>query len=246
MGPREFYDTLPSTQDRALALAREGAQEGTHVVARCQTRGRGRLERSWESPDGGLYCSVVVPRPLEHAGLLPLTVGARLGDALRTVYSAPVVLKWPNDLLVGAPGSRLRKLSGILTDDVASPTLGRAAVVGIGVNVCLDRRSLPSPVRDRVASLDEFVSPAPDLEDVEGLAVSSAVGAAEWLSSPPGVRQARELCRTMLYGVGRPVTVDGRPAGTIESLGEDGELWLATPRERVAIWAGDVRVEGGP
>ena len=120
MGPRELYDSLPSTQDRALALARDGAPEGTRVVARRQSRGRGRLERAWESPEGGLYRSIVLSRPRDHFGLLPLTVGAVLASALRKEYSVPVVLKWPNDLLVLEPGRHPRKLSGILTDDVAS------------------------------------------------------------------------------------------------------------------------------
>ncbi len=106
MGPRELYDTLPSTQDRALSLARAGAPEGTRVIARRQTHGRGRLARSWESPEGGLYCSILLSRPSDHPGLLPLTVGARLASALRKEYAVPLVLKWPNDLLVHAPDRR--------------------------------------------------------------------------------------------------------------------------------------------
>jgi BirA family transcriptional regulator, biotin operon repressor / biotin---[acetyl-CoA-carboxylase] ligase len=243
VGPREFYDELPSTQDRALALARTGAPAGTCVVARRQSRGRGRLARVWESPAGGLYCSVVLPRPAEHPGLLPLTVGARLANALRDAYGLPLSVKWPNDLLVGAPGTPLRKLAGILTDDVASPTLGHAVVAGIGVNVRLQRETLPGRLREEVAALEEFVAPPPELDTLEAMAVTSALGAAEWLGSPEGTRRARALCRELLYGVGRPVSVDGRPAGTIAALGEDGELWLTTPTDRVAIWAGDVRVE---
>ncbi|MGP8158596.1 MAG: biotin--[acetyl-CoA-carboxylase] ligase [Thermoplasmata archaeon] len=244
MGPRELYDSLPSTQDRALALARDGAPEGTRVVARRQSRGRGRLERAWESPEGGLYCSIVLSRPRDHFGLLPLTVGAVLASALRKEYSVPVVLKWPNDLLVLEPGRHPRKLSGILTDDVASPTLGRAVVAGVGLNVRLDRNSLSSSLAERVAALDEFVTPPPPLEEVEALVVESALGAAQRLFSDDGARKARDLCRELLYGVGRPVTVDGRPAGTLEALGDEGELWVTTSTDRVAIWAGDVRLEG--
>jgi len=243
LGPREFYDELPSTQDRALVLARIGSPEGTHVVARRQANGRGRLDRAWESPEGGLYCSVVLRRPRDHAGLLPLTVGAHLAGALRERFALPVVLKWPNDILIGAAGTPPRKLSGILTDEVASPTLGRAAVVGVGVNVRLDPERLPPELRARVAALDEFVDPAPSLEEVETIVIDSALRAAGSLAEPGGATRARDLCRSLLYGVGRAVTVDGRPAGTLESLGEEGELWLSTATDRVAIWAGDVRVE---
>ena len=246
MGPREFYETLPSTQDRAVALTRAGAREGTRVVARHQSRGRGRLERTWESPTGGLYCSIVLPRPQEHPGLLPLTVGARLASELRHRYGVPLSIKWPNDLLVVEAGRPARKLSGILIDDVASPTLGRAVVVGVGVNVRLPRESLPASLADRVAALDEFAYPTPSLDEVEGAVVPAALGAVEWLSSTGGTREARALCRQLLYGVGRSVTVDGRRAGTLADLGEEGELWLTTDTNRVAIWAGDVRVEESP
>lgn len=234
---------MPSTQDRALQLARQGAPAGTRVVAGHQSLGRGRLARAWESPAGGLYCSVVLGRPAEHPGLLPLAIGGRLASALRSRYQLPLAVKWPNDLLVRVAGQPARKLSGILTDEVASPTLGRAAVVGVGVNVRLDPRSLPPELRERVASLDEYVSPPPDLEDVEAMVVDAVVGAGEELETTEGARRVRALCRPLLYGVGEPVTVDGRPAGTIEGLGDDGELWLATPTDRVAIWAGDVRLQ---
>jgi BirA family transcriptional regulator, biotin operon repressor / biotin---[acetyl-CoA-carboxylase] ligase len=243
--PREFYEVLPSTQDRAISLAREGAREGTRVVARHQTVGRGRLERSWASPVGGLYCSLVLARPHAHPGLLPLTVGARLASALHEAYSVPIALKWPNDLLVRETGRPARKLAGILLDEVPSPTLGRAVVVGVGVNVRLPRESLPAALAERVAALDEFVSPPPGLEKVEEMVASAALGAAEWLSSTGGVREARLLCRRLLYGVGQPVSVDGRLTGTLAALGDDGQLWVTTGTDQVAIWAGDVHVEEG-
>ena len=243
MGSREIHDTIPSTQDRAIELARGGARPGSRVVARHQTLGRGRLDRSWTSPPGGLYCSVVLPRPAERPGLLPLTVGARLAASLHERYAVPTVLKWPNDILVRKAGRPVRKLAGILCDDVPSPTLGRAVVIGMGVNVCLDRDALPTRLLGRVASLDEFAARPPGLEEVEAVAVEAAMGAAQWLSTTGGVQMARRLCRKWLYGVGRPVTVDGQPAGILASLGDEGELWVATDSNQVAIWAGDVQVE---
>jgi len=246
LAPREFHESLPSTQDRAIALARAGAPVGTRVVARHQSEGRGRLERRWESPLGGLYCSVVVARPGDHAGLLPLTIGARLASGLHERYGLPLAVKWPNDLLVVEAGRPPRKLSGILLDDVPSPTLGRVAVVGVGVNVRLKRGSVPVPLTGRMAALDEFVRAPPSLDEVEELVVAAVNGSVEWLGDSDGLRKARALCRQLLYGVGRSVTVDGRPAGTLADLGEEGELWLATDTNRVAIWAGDVRVEETP
>ena len=64
----EFHDTLPSTNDRAKALAREGAAEGSLVVAAQQADGRGRLGRKWSSPVGGLYLSLLTPLLCEVLG----------------------------------------------------------------------------------------------------------------------------------------------------------------------------------
>ena len=195
---------------------------------------------------GGLYCSTVLRRPSEHAGLLPLAVGAHLGSALREAYSVPLVLKWPNDLLVAHPGRPPRKLAGILADEVPSPTLGRAVVVGVGINVRLTDDSLPPDFADVIVTLDEFARNPPRLEDVEGILTAALHRAAEGLSHPEQVEEVRALCRQLLFGIGRRVTVDGRPAGTLEKLGDEGELWVATDTNRVAIWAGDVRVEDSP
>lgn len=243
MGAREAYDELPSTQDRAIELARAGAEEGTRVVARRQTEGRGRLDHPWVSPRGGLYLSIVLAAPDSSSLLLPLALGARLLASFRSRYGVPVAIKWPNDLLVLAAGRPPRKLGGILVDRVASPTLGMAAVAGIGLNVTLARAAVPPELVGYVASLGEFVGPVPELPALEAEVSAIALDAARSLRTPDGPASAVRLCREMLYGVGRWATVDGRLRGRIVGLGDDGELWLDAGTGRVAIRAGDLRVE---
>jgi BirA family transcriptional regulator, biotin operon repressor / biotin---[acetyl-CoA-carboxylase] ligase len=243
---REAYDELPSTQDRAIELARAGAAEGTRVVARRQTGGRGRLDHGWVSPAGGLYLSIVLATPASSSSLLPLGLGARLLESFRDRYGAPVALKWPNDLLVVSSTGPARKLGGILVDRVASPTLGSAAVAGIGINVAWARAAVPPELAGRVASLGEFVRPPPELAVLESEVSSVALGAARSLSTLDGAESVRRLCRELLYGVGRWASVDGRLRGKIAGLGDDGELWIDAGTDRVAIRAGDLRVEERP
>jgi BirA family transcriptional regulator, biotin operon repressor / biotin---[acetyl-CoA-carboxylase] ligase len=238
VGPREWYDELPSTQDRALALARSGAPAGTRVVARTQTRGRGRLDHRWSSPPGSLYLSIVLPRPRASPTLLPLALGAHLADALDRRWGVRPRLKWPNDLLITDGTAPARKLAGILVDTTPS-----AAVAGIGVNVRLPPEGSDPELAGRRTSLEEWARPCPELEEVESLVTEAALDAARALDSPAGTVATRELCRNLLYGVGRPATVDGRPAGTIATVGPDGELWLDVDGERMTISAGDLRVE---
>ena len=105
------FDSLPSTNTEAARQAARGAPEGLCVVAREQTAGRGRRERSWVSPkDAGLYLSVVL-RPSFEARLWPLvTLAAALAvrDALAASCALDTDIKWPNDLLASG-----RKLCGI-------------------------------------------------------------------------------------------------------------------------------------
>ncbi len=242
MGIREFRTELPSTQTEAIRRARAGAPHGGTVVARRRTSGRGRLDHAWSSPEGGLYLSVVVRAPTENAALLPLAAGARIGRALADRYRIHPVLKWPNDLLI-LEGRRTRKLAGILTDEVDSPTLGRAAVVGVGLNVSTPVAAFPPALAPRVVTLAELMPVPPSLDALEEVVVEAIVSAAEALASASHVPAILEECRAALHGVGCRATVDGTLTGVIRALGDEGELWLTTREGPVAVRAGDLVVE---
>ncbi|HTP53522.1 MAG TPA: biotin--[acetyl-CoA-carboxylase] ligase [Thermoplasmata archaeon] len=244
MATREAYAELASTQDRAIALARDGAEEGSRVVAGRQTAGRGRLDHGWASPTGGLYLSVVVRDPASP--LLSLAIGASLLRSYRQRYGVPGALKWPNDLFVVSAGTPGRKLGGILIDRIASPTLGSAAVVGLGVNVHLAPDALPFALVGRVASLEEFVRPLPPLFSLEQEAVDVVRSAARSLRTAEGALSTLRAVDELLYGVGRAATVDGTLRGTIVGVADDGALLIDRGAERVSIRAGDLRVEDGP
>jgi BirA family transcriptional regulator, biotin operon repressor / biotin---[acetyl-CoA-carboxylase] ligase len=239
VGPREFYEEIPSTQDRALALARAGAVEGTRVVARRQSRGRGRADHAWASPAGGLYLSVVLDAPTELPTLLPLGLGAALAERLRDATGATVRTKWPNDLLVVDGRGPARKLAGVLVDRV-----GDRAVAGIGMNVSAPAADLPPEVGARAISLSEIVSPTPSLEAVEALGVDAALETARALREPAGRDVVLARCRRLLYGVGRPARLDGRAVGRIAGLDPDGALRLEGPGGHRSVRAGDLTVEG--
>jgi len=242
---REYHEELPSTQQRALVLARAGAPAGTVVVAGRQSAGLGRSDHIWWSPPGGLYLSMVVPFPPRRAALLPLALGARLSEAFAVRFRIEIRVKWPNDLIVLDSRGTPRKLGGVLVDAVPSPTLGTAAVIGVGLNVA-PIGDAPSQVRARPVALSELVSEPPSLYEVEGLTVSEVGRVAEAIQDPVEAEELLTLCRARLYGVGRRASVDGRPVGTIEGLGEEGELWCMSTEGPVAVRAGDLTVEESP
>jgi len=239
---REWYEELPSTQARALELARGGSPAGTRVVAGRQSAGRGRLDHRWASPDGGLYLSILVPTPERAPALLPLAVAARWASELHHRYSLPLSIKWPNDLFVVGPGRSARKLGGILVDRVDSPTLGSAAVVGIGLNVEFPLAG-GTDRPDGATALADWVRPVPSISEMEEVASAAAEVAAAQLATPRGPAEVVRACRGRLYGVGAWARVDGRLRGRIEGLDDDGALILETGGARVPIRAGDLRVE---
>jgi len=244
MAPREVYPELPSTQDRAVELARGGAEDGSVVVARRQSRGRGRGERSWESPDGGLYLSVVL-RPATAPTLLPLAIGAELAGALALEYGVRLRLKWPNDLLAVDGAGTSRKLAGVLVDLVRAPDGSAAAVAGIGVNARVPLAEMSPEVRARSVALQELTGTTVDLERLGALVAEAAADARRALSEPAGAPAVLARVRGLLYGLGETVTVDGAPAGTLVGLRDDGALEVNGPGGLTALLAGELRVGVG-
>ena len=150
--PLLFFREVDSTNRQAAQRAAAGAPEGLAVVADHQTAGRGRMGRDWYSPTGvNLYLSLLLrPRTeLVRVPTLPLAIGCGVARALAAVAAGvPVRIKWPNDLLVGG-----RKLGGILCEMEAEADGVRHVVVGVGINVNVRRRQLPSALAQKATSL---------------------------------------------------------------------------------------------
>jgi BirA family transcriptional regulator, biotin operon repressor / biotin---[acetyl-CoA-carboxylase] ligase len=236
---RQFFEEIPSTQAEALRLARAGAPPGTYVVAARQTAGQGRADHAWASPSGGLYLSLIAELPAQQAGLVPLALGERLREHFEEAYGVRAVLKWPNDLLVPTEGGGFRKLAGVLLDRANE----RTAVVGVGINVAVDREAFPPEIRDRVAILRELTSYPPQVAQVESETVEVIQSTFELLESDAGRRAIVAACRRSLYGRGRAARVDGRRVGVIRDLGDNGELWVEGDHGPQAVWAGDLTIE---
>jgi BirA family biotin operon repressor/biotin-[acetyl-CoA-carboxylase] ligase len=139
-----------STNDVLRELAGQGAAEGTTVVARLQTRGRGRQYRPWHSPPGlGLYLSVLLrpPWPASESGALALLAGIAVATALQQLGVSDLKLKWPNDVLAGG-----KKISGVLIEPALKGDHIAHAVIGIGVNVRHGAEDFPPELRGTATS----------------------------------------------------------------------------------------------
>jgi BirA family biotin operon repressor/biotin-[acetyl-CoA-carboxylase] ligase len=234
------FDSLPSTNTEAARQAALGVPEGLCVLAREQTAGRGRRERSWVSPkDAGLYLSVVL-RPTLETRLWPLiTLAAALSvrDALHAACGLAADIKWPNDLLAGE-----RKLCGILAE-TADGARGRAVVLGIGVN--LRRGAFPPELNATATSVEEQTTRAPDAEQLLAALTRALAARYETLHAADGAAEIlREWQRHSTYAHGRRVRVALATEtfnGITRGLDPDGALRVETIEGTIrTVTAGDV------
>ncbi len=132
-GKLHFSLVTGSTNNDALAAAREGATHGSVYFADEQRTGRGRGDHSWHSAAGeGLYVSVLL-RPAvtpAHLPMIPLAAGLAAANAISIASNLKVDVRWPNDLLIGD-----RKTGGILVESKTEGNDASFVVIGIGINV---------------------------------------------------------------------------------------------------------------
>ncbi len=148
-----WFDSIESTNTHAKQLARDGATEGTVVIADHQTGGRGRLGRSFSSPAGlGIYMSVILrpdclPEELMH---LTCATGVYASQAIESATGKAPRIKWANDLVLSD-----RKMGGILTEISVDPASRKVewAVIGIGINCCQEITDFPEEIRSIACSL---------------------------------------------------------------------------------------------
>jgi BirA family biotin operon repressor/biotin-[acetyl-CoA-carboxylase] ligase len=231
-------DSVVSTNEEAMQLAREGDPGRLWVVAREQKQGRGRRGRTWSSPPGNLYASLLLidaARP-EHLPELGFVASVALLSALREVlgHDPRLGIKWPNDILFDSA-----KLSGILLESSLLPSGATACVAGFGVNC----RSHPATLSYAATDLASIGTALDAPEDVLPR-LSDAVGEMlEIWSSGAGFAKVRTRWLADALGLGEPIRValgNTDLLGTFETIDARGRLILRQDGATKAIEAGDV------
>lgn len=202
-------EVVDSTSSELLRLLRGGAPEGTVVVARCQTAGRGQRGRSWHSPpDAGLYVSFSWNYGGAPAGL-SFAAGSACARTLRDACGVDAGVRWPNDVVC-----RERKLGGVLIEQAGA---GRMWIIGCGLNV--NNHRFPPDLADVATSAQLETGRVFDLRAVERVffqRMNEALGLLESGGFPAVLAEWRRLDRT----AGRMVRVGER---RLRASGVDGE-----------------------
>ena len=158
-----YFPSTGSTNDVLKALAKQGAPQGTAILAGQQTDGHGRLGRSFHSPEGlGIYLSLLLRPDCLPTELMHLTCAAAVAMCSAVEQAAGIRpgIKWTNDLVFEG-----KKLGGILTELGLSPR-GSVdyAIIGIGINCRQKQEDFPEDIRNIAASVDmvtgRTISPA--------------------------------------------------------------------------------------
>ena len=133
-----YFPQVTTTMDKARELARQGVPHLTCVLADHQTKGRGRLNREWESRPGGLWMTLILTPdvPAALAYLYNFAASLCLSLTLESLFKLDARVKWPNDLLVNG-----KKLAGLLSEMETRADMIRYQLLGIGLNVNNDPSS---------------------------------------------------------------------------------------------------------
>ena len=235
-----YEHTLTSTNAVLKDMAKQGAPHGSLCLCECQTAGRGRMDRSWSSPEGqGVWLSVLLrpDMPAERAPLITFCCALAMAKAVREVTALDAKIKWPNDLVLNG-----RKLCGILLEMVFD-TQGCAVVAGTGLNV--RRGAYPDELADRATSIEEWAV-VPDRGAIIAAylkALEDALSAVEKHGFAGIAEDFRRECITLGSNV-HVLGTDADFTGIAEDVDNSGALLVRTGGELRRVLAGDVSVRG--
>ena len=229
------YPRLTSTMEVAKQEARQGAAEGTVIVADEQTAGKGRLKRIWLSPKDNIALSVILYPDVVYLPFLIMLASLAVVHCIKAVTGLKSQVKWPNDVLINN-----KKVCGILIEGGVKGNMVDYAIIGIGVNVNLRLSDFPEILSTATSLSDELGKEVSRLDVIRQLLVEIE---RLYLALQTGGSVFEEW-RDRLVTLGRKVRVkSGKTTyeGIAESVATDGSLLLRHPDGSLTkIASGDV------
>ncbi len=243
--PKVYVESeIDSTNSYAKRLLQEGLETDAVVIAERQISGSGRSNRTWHSPLGGLYMSIVLQKR-EVSPLFPLysfVLAISASDVLEQMTSLQIDFKWPNDLHISG-----KKIGGILSELVTDNPERPAIILGIGINLNEDIAVFPEELQDVATSILSETGKTMEYEPVVSEIINSMD---KWLSRDPDLEMVVDEYRLKCTTIGKHVSIHLSQTsftGYVLDVIEQGSLLVrdSSGKENV-ISAGEViHLEGG-
>src|SRR5579885_487563 len=239
-----YFDTIDSTQNFATELTKKPHENGSIVIARTQTAGRGRLNRKWESPKGGIWLSVLLRSDFDisHVSLFSLATSLALAIAIEKKFKIKPKLKWPNDVTINN-----KKVAGILIDASIETNKIDYLIAGIGINFKIEPKQVTKKITSKntarygittLIEKDQMSDPANFIQEflyqLEVIHKKMITGA---------IKEIRKEWIKRSSTIGKNVKVI-TPTSTISgkalSIDENGSLLISTKNKIQRVVAGDI------
>ena len=241
-----YFDTIDSTQNYALQLSQKPYENGSVVIASRQTKGRGRLNRKWISPAGGIWLSVLL-RPsfeISKISVFPMATSLALAISIENMLGLKPELKWPNDLTLNG-----KKVAGILIDSSIESNKINYLVIGVGINFRVQPKKISKLIKKgkgnyKITTLVKVNNDARPVELVQRfmfeleniynkvIANSTQEIRNEWVKRSSTI--GKNISAT---------TVTGLLKGKVVGIDETGALLLSNKRKIQRLLAGDIVYE---
>lgn len=236
-----YFDKIDSTQNFALELAQKPHENGSVVIAEMQTQGRGRLNRKWVSPKGGVWMSILLRPNFEplYTSLFPMATSLALAVSIEKTLKIKTELKWPNDITIKG-----KKVAGILIDASIESNKIDYLVIGIGINFKINPSAITKSIKQRnygittLVKKDQKGSPVEliqqfllELEQIYNKVLTNSIGTIkkEWIRRSSTI--GKNITATTTTG-----TLKGKAVG----IDKTGALLLLNRGNVQRLLAGDI------
>jgi len=244
IGKRVYYfEEIDSTQNFAQNIAADKKENGTIIIAEKQTSGRGRLDRKWTSPKGGIWFSLIIhPKfDVSSSTLIPILSAVALSKSIKSVLGLETEVKWPNDITMNG-----KKVAGVLVDASFQTNSIDYLILGIGINFDIDAKKLEK----RLTKTPNFYG-IDSLRGKENKTPPKTLLKEFLLQFEKNLFQLDKGEKSKIIkewtkraaGIGKKITINtsnGKISGISQGIDNDGALKIKTRNETKKIYVGDV------
>ena len=238
-----YFDEIDSTQNYALQISNNTNENGAIIIAEKQTHGKGRLNRKWYSPEGGIWLSVIIHPEFQisDATIIPLAASLALCESIKKVHKIKTDVKWPNDITIDG-----KKVAGMLIDTSIQGNKVENLVLGIGINFAVNIQQIEKrlknspnfygvtslfPEKNRPSKIELLVQFLLELEKV----INSLIKGKNTQIIRDWSKHTNMFGKTISVNTG-----NGKISGIAKKIDSDGALIIKTGTKNRRIFVGDV------